>query len=627
MDFGYSRSNFHRLFPGTKENLVPTLTTEHLCEILSRAGLITKAQTSSILSAEKMLKKKMERTRVEEGDTIKRDSNGSQDSATSELTAVDIVFAMGLPRAQNPSEHLAEEAIMRAVSEAAGIPFERIDPLELDLEVVTSTIPRAFALKHLVVPLTLEEGTLKVAYYNPFDLELQESIRHVTGYRVAPVVSLKSDILKTIRQFYGFQSSVLAARREIAAPLVDLGNLEQYVRVKSEGEIESTDQHIRSAVDHLFTYAIENRASDIHLEPKRERALVRFRIDGVLHDIHWLPKEVYPAIMSRIKMLARMDIAEKRRPQDGRIKLQYPEGDKELRVSTLPVAFGEKAVMRVLDPRILFQELGEMGFSTRDLALYRTFLARPYGMILVTGPTGSGKTTTLYSSLRSVATPAMNVTTIEDPIEMVFEEFNQVAVQPQVGITFAGSLRSILRQDPDIIMVGEIRDRETAENAVQAALTGHLVLSTLHTNDAASSVTRLMDLGLEPFLLSSTIIGVAAQRLVRKICPHCSRSERPKGEELVFLGLEPDAAEMGVYRIGEGCPKCRNTGYLGRTGVFEVLEANEEISRAISRGENASVIKEVARRQGMSTLHENGVKKVQKGITTAAEVMRVSQAD
>ena len=627
MDLGYSRSNFHRLFPGTKENLVPTLTTEHLCEILSRAGLITKAQTSSILSAEKMWKKKMEKARVEEGDTIKRDSNGSQDSATSELTAVDIVFAMGLPRAHNPSEQLTEEAIMRAVSEAAGIPFERIDPLELDLEVVTSTIPRAFALKHLVVPLTLEEGTLKVAYYNPFDLELQESIRHVTGYRVAPVVSLKSDILKTIRQFYGFQSSVLAARREIAAPLVDLGNLEQYVRVKSEGEIESTDQHIRSAVDHLFTYAIENRASDIHLEPKRERALVRFRIDGVLHDIHWLPKEVYPAIMSRIKMLARMDIAEKRRPQDGRIKLQYPEGDKELRVSTLPVAFGEKAVMRVLDPRILFQELGEMGFSTRDLALYRTFLARPYGMILVTGPTGSGKTTTLYSSLRSVATPAMNVTTIEDPIEMVFEEFNQVAVQPQVGITFASSLRSILRQDPDIIMVGEIRDRETAENAVQAALTGHLVLSTLHTNDAASSVTRLMDLGLEPFLLSSTIIGVAAQRLVRKICPHCSRSERPKGEELVFLGLEPDAAEMGVYRIGEGCPKCRNTGYLGRTGVFEVLEANEEISRAISRGENASVIKEIARRQGMSTLHENGVKKVQKGITTAAEVMRVSQAD
>ncbi|MBI3013663.1 MAG: type II/IV secretion system protein, partial [Candidatus Tectomicrobia bacterium] len=552
---------------------------EHLCEILSRAMLVTKAQASSILSEEKALKRKIGRVRGEDGNLPKRDGNGSPDSAPPALTAVDVVSSLGLPLAHNPAEHLTEEVIMRAVSEAAGIPFQRIDPLELDLEVVTSTIPRAFALKHLVVPLILEEGTLKVAINNPFDLELQESIRQVTGFRVAPVVSLKSDILKTIRQFYGFQSSVMAARKEIVAPLVDLGNLEQYVRVKSESEIESTDQHIRSAVDHLFTYAIENRASDIHLEPKRERALVRFRIDGVLHDIHSLPKEVYPAIISRIKMLARLDIAEKRRPQDGRIKLQYAEGDRELRVSTLPVAFGEKAVMRVLDPRILFQELGEMGFSTRDLALYRTFLARPHGMILVTGPTGSGKTTTLYSSLRSVATPAMNVTTIEDPIEMVFEEFNQVAVQSQVGITFASSLRSILRQDPDIIMVGEIRDQETADNAVQAALTGHLVLSTLHTNDAASAVTRLVDLGLEPFLLSSTIIGVVAQRLVRKICPHCSRSEKLKGQELAFLGLEPDAVEMGVFRVGDGCPKCRSTGYLGRTGVFEVLEVSEEISR------------------------------------------------
>jgi general secretion pathway protein E len=372
-------------------------------------------------------------------------------------------------------------------------------------------------------------------------------------------------------------------------------------------------------------YAFEQRASDIHIEPKRDVGTCRLRIDGVLHPIYSLPKGVYPAIVSLIKSLSRLNIAEKRRPQDGRMKVSYEGKEAELRVSTIPVAFGEKVVLRVLNPDILFQNLEELGFFPMDLINYHSFLKRPHGIILVTGPTGSGKTTTLYSSLRFLSTPELNITTIEDPIEMVHQDFNQIAVQPQVGITFGSILRNILRQDPDIIMVGEIRDLETAENAIQAALTGHLVLSTLHTNDAVSSITRLVDLGVEPFLINATLIGVIAQRLVRRICPSCIESVPLAKDELATLGLNVghDDGEIELKK-GKGCVQCRKTGYKGRVGLFEVFNITDRARKLIGRDTPLDALAKLAREEGMSTLRENAIRCMLKGVTTYSEVLRVT---
>ena len=379
-----------------------------------------------------------------------------------------------------------------------------------------------------------------------------------------------------------------------------------------------------NAVDYLLSYAFDQRASDIHLEPKRDFSLTRFRIDGVLHNVHTMPKVVHNAVVSRIKMLSRMNIAEKRRPQDGRIKTEFKGREVELRVSMLPVAFGEKAVVRIFDPDILIQDLANLGFSPRESDLLESFIQEPHGIILVTGPTGSGKTTTLYSALRKLSSPDINIITIEDPIEMIYEEFNQIGVQPQIDFTFAAAIRTILRQDPDIIMVGEIRDYETLENAIQAALTGHLVLSTIHTNDAPSSITRLLDLGAPPFLINSTILGIIAQRLVRRVCPYCSKPYDLSAEEQGILGLNIPASSRGKIQIGEGCDKCRWTGYLGRTGIFEVMEMNDRIRKLISQKTENRQIKTEALKDGMITLHEGAIRKMLDGETTVSEVLRVT---
>jgi general secretion pathway protein E len=435
-------------------------------------------------------------------------------------------------------------------------------------------------------------------------------------------VSTKSDIIKLIREFYGFKRSIVLAEQELVSPLVDLGNLEQYSKLKSVSEIESTDKHIKNAVEYLFHYALEQRASDIHIEPKRDMGIVRLRIDGILHNIYTMPRVVHNAVISRIKALSRLNIAEKRRPQDGRIKLQGEERDVETRVSTVPVAFGEKAVLRLLNSSVLFQDLEELGFSSHDLIQFRTFLEQPHGIILVTGPTGSGKTTTLYSALRALSTPENNITTVEDPIEMVCEDFNQIAVQPAVDITFSSILKNILRQDPDIIMIGEIRDAETAHQAIQAALTGHLVLSTLHTNDAASSVTRLVDLGVEPFLISSTLLGVVAQRLVRTVCPHCAETYSLSGADLWSLGIDVSFKHDVELKRGKGCRFCRQTGYYGRQGVFEVVPVDDEIKKMIEEKAPAEAIKKQACQRGMKPLRENALAKLLKGVTTYHEVLR-----
>jgi general secretion pathway protein E len=515
---------------------------------------------------------------------------------------------------------LTEDAITQVIAEAAGIPYLKIDPLKLDLEVVTSPIPRPFAMKHLIVPVAENGETITIAVADPFSVDEIESLLRLKKVNVERVLSSKSDILKILREFFGFRASILAAQNESAAT-VDLGNLEQFVRMKGYHDIDGSDRNIVNAVEFILSYAFDQHASDIHIEPKRDMSLIRFRMDGVLHNIHTIPKPLHLPIVSRIKMLSRMDLAEKRRPQDGRIKTNHGDREVELRVSTLPVAFGEKVVIRIFDPDILMKDLDAIGFYQREFQMYNGFIRKPNGIILVTGPTGSGKTTTLYSTLRTLSSPEVNVVTIEDPIEMVMEEFNQVGIQSGIGVTFGTILRNILRQDPDIIMVGEIRDRETAENAVQAALTGHLVLSTLHTNDAPSSVTRLLDLGVPPFLISSTVIGIIAQRLVRCICPLCKRERQLSEEELTFLGLE--ARHASVF-YGDGCTACRGTGYRGRSGIFEVMDFTEDLIARLGEKADTAELQEIALRDGMIPLRQVAIRKMLEGVTTYEEVVAVT---
>jgi general secretion pathway protein E len=520
-------------------------------------------------------------------------------------------------------EVLTEERIMESLARVTGWRYRKIDPLKLDAAVVTTLIPRPFAMKHAVLPLHLENEVLTVALADPFDEEVLDSLRQSTGCRLDPVLSARSDILKIITEFFGFKSSVTAAEKELE-PQIDLGNLEQYVKLKTGEELEATDKHVIRAVDYMLQYAYDQRASDIHIEPKRDHSLIRFRIDGVLHPVHRMPKVVHAAVVARIKTLSRLDIAEKRRPQDGRIKTDHKGREIELRVSTLPVAFGEKAVIRIFDPDILLQDLTGLGFFPREHRLFQSFLSRPHGIILVTGPTGSGKTTTLYSAMKALAAPEVNVTSIEDPIEMIYDGFNQVGIQPQIGITFASSVRTVLRQDPDILMIGEIRDKDTADAAIQAALTGHLVFSTLHTNDSVTAITRLLDLGVPAFLLTPTLIGVAAQRLMRKICSGChAKTDLPmEAARALGLDLSPDRPLQVGY--GKGCVQCRGTGYSGRTGIFEMFEVNDEVRSLIQDRADLHRIRQAALKQGMTTLRAAAIRKMLQAETTFEEVIWVT---
>jgi len=591
---------------------------DYLIGVLSRRGLISERQGKVISQKAPAQKEKLTQLyRVKRGGLS---SVGSGD----EITPVDVLASMGLKLGKKADGRLNEEDIMRMVAADLGMTFKKIDPLKLDLELVTQTIPKSFALKHMVLPVDSSLETITVAVYDPFNRQVLEDIERVTKKRVEALISTKSDIVKTISEFYGFKSSIVAADTQLSRPLVDLGNLEQLTHLQATEDISSSDQHITNAVDHLFNYGFDQRASDVHIEPKREQTIVRLRIDGLLHTIYRIPKSVHPAIISRIKALARLDLAEKRRPQDGRIKVERNGKEAEIRISTVPVAFGEKVVLRILDPDILLQDLEGLGFSSADLIKYRRLIEVPHGIVLITGPTGSGKTTTLYSSLRFLASEGNNITTIEDPIEMVHEQFNQIGVKPRINLTFANVLRHVLRQDPDIIMIGEMRDLETATNAIQAALTGHLVLSTLHTNDAPSAITRLIDLGVQPFLISSSLTGVAAQRLVRKICPHCEESYKVKVADLAPLASGKDPETELELKMGKGCQQCRNTGYLGRSGIFEVLPMSEKMRHLTNRKSSLAELQKVALQEGMSTLQRSAVDKMLRGITTFEEVIRVT---
>jgi general secretion pathway protein E len=563
------------------------------------------------LLTEKQARYIFERSKIQRAKIIAQSSEVEGDDPATIIHS----FEFSPPFREN--EPLEPMEIVEAIAAKLNVPTIHIDPLKLDSEAIVKSLPRAFAFKHASLVLDPKSDPAPVAMANPTDFEALHIIRARLGKRVRIFMAPAGEILHLIREIYGFKTSVAAAEKDLSS-LPDIQNLEQFFSMRSESDVDVSDSHIVRAVDHLLRYAFDQRASDIHIEPKREQCVVRLRIDGVLHTVHTFSRRVHSGIVSRIKTLARMDIAEKRLPQDGRIKTQYGQTNVELRVSTLPVAFGEKAVLRIFDPILLEKDLSELGLIGRDLELVEGFLARPHGIFLVTGPTGSGKTTTLYTALKKISTEACNVSTVEDPIENICAEFNQVGVQSQIGLSFAHALRTLLRQDPDIIMVGEIRDAETAKMAIQAALTGHLVLSTLHTNNAPGAINRLLDMEVEPFLLSSTLLGVMAQRLVRTPCSNCAVNRLIDPDEAKLLCLPGDTQILA----GEGCSRCRRTGYIGRTGIFEILGISKAVADAIHMRASTQEIEAIGRSEGMLTLMEAGVEKVLSGMTTPAEVLR-----
>ncbi len=593
-----------------------SLTLEFVAAILKKTGLVTEDQYKEII-----IKGETQRARIlknQEGFAMRNRSHSFKEP----VSTAEAIASFEFERGDGSGKNLTEDFITEVIAAELKIPYKKIDPLKLDMDLVTSQIPRPFAQKHLVVPVEEKNGTITLAMADPFDREAIDDLQRTSKYKFKIVLSSKTDIIKVVREFYGFRSSIMAAQKEKEGDrALDLSNLEQYVKLKGNAEIDATDQHVVNAVEYMLRYAYDQKASDIHIEPKRDSTPVRIRIDGVLHLMHNIPKAIHNSIVSRIKTLSRMDIAEKRRPQDGRIKTEFKGKEVELRISTLPTAFGEKVVIRIFDPDVLLQQLGDLGFYEREYDLLMSYLMKTHGIILVTGPTGSGKTTTLYSSLKKVASPEVNIVTIEDPIEMVVEEFNQVGVQPKIDVTFATTLRTILRQDPDIIMVGEIRDSETANNAVQASLTGHLVLSTLHTNDAPTSVSRLIDLGVPKFLISSTILGIMAQRLVRKICKNCKTDRFLTDDEVSYLTLQPN--QYKVY-YGEGCNDCRGTGYKGRDGIFELMNVSDNIRKLIGDGADTLTLTNQARSEGMLSLREGAIKKMLEGVTTYEEVISIT---
>jgi general secretion pathway protein E len=520
-------------------------------------------------------------------------------------------------------EHLSEWLAKRV-----GMEYMHIDPLKIDFAGVTEVMSSAYATRFRILPVGVNSKEAVIATAEPHIRDWEPELARIIKRDIRRVIANPLDIERYQVEFYNLAKSIKGANKN--ASVSGLSNFEQLVELgKSDKQLDANDAHIVRIVDWLWQYAFEQRASDIHIEPRREQGIVRFRIDGVLHQVYQIPAAVLAAMTSRIKILARMDVVEKRRPQDGRIKTRTPDaGDIELRISTLPTAFGEKIVMRIFDPEVLVRDFRELGFSEEDQRRWNEMTNQPNGIVLVTGPTGSGKTTTLYSTLKSLATPEVNVCTIEDPIEMVEPAFNQMQVQPQIELGFADGVRALMRQDPDIIMVGEIRDLETAEMAIQSALTGHLVLSTLHTNDAPSAVTRLLELGVPPYLLNATLNGVMAQRLVRTLCPHCkqkvefNRAEDHEGWDALVAPWKSNRPTR-VYKP-VGCLDCRMTGYMGRVGIYETLLFTSAIKALVSDKADIAALREQGFKEGMKPLRISGAMKVGAGHTTVDEILKVA---
>ncbi|MGM8938169.1 GspE/PulE family protein [Psychrobacter sp. AT9] len=512
----------------------------------------------------------------------------------------------------------------------ADMPLVRIDPLKVDVPAVTQLMSFEYARSQHILPIEVTIDEVIIGTDQPFYSDWHGNIEKLIKSKNFRTVFINPEQINRYRQeFYQVTQAIAGANSIHKRAAADVTNVEALLQLGDNTNPDANDQHIVKVVDWLLQYAFEQRASDIHLEPRRETGKVRFRIDGVLHTVYEMPLAIIVAVTARIKILGRLNVAEKRKPQDGRLKTRTPKGlETELRLSTMPTAFGEKLVMRVFDPEVLVRSFAQLGLSGKQLDTWHELTAHPNGIILVTGPTGSGKTTTLYSTLKQLATEQVNVCTIEDPIEMIEPAFNQMQVNPGVDLHFADGIRSLMRQDPDIIMVGEIRDAETANMAVQASLTGHLVLSTLHTNDAPSSLTRLHDLGIQPFLTSATILGVMAQRLLRTLCPHCKKALDVTADseiaiqwqELVQPWRAPVPAQ--IY-IAQGCEHCRHTGYQGRIGLYEIMPLSNELKKLVAADANLDVLKQQAYREGVQPLRLSGAKRISEGVTTLEEVMRV----
>nr|WP_254621510.1 type II/IV secretion system protein [Stutzerimonas stutzeri] len=546
-------------------------------------------------------------------------------AANGQQHPLEFLGAQQLDDLARPGKKLDLETLTVWLAEQAGQPYLRIDPLKINVAAVTPLMSYAFAQRHKILAVAVDSSAVTIASSQPFVKSWEANLTHVLKRPIKRVVANPVDLQRFTVEFYRLAKSVSGATAN-DQKVSGAGNFEQLLNLgASDQEPDANDSHIVNIVDWLFQYAFDQRASDIHIEPRREQGTVRFRIDGVLHNVYQFPPQVAMAVVSRLKTLGRMNVAEKRKPQDGRVKTKTPDGGEvELRLSTLPTAFGEKMVMRIFDPEVLLKGFDQLGFSAEDLRRWQSMTGQPNGIILVTGPTGSGKTTTLYTTLKQLATPEVNVCTIEDPIEMIEGAFNQMQVQHNIDLTFASGVRALMRQDPDIIMVGEIRDLETAEMAIQAALTGHLVLSTLHTNDAPSAITRLLELGVPHYLLRATLLGVMAQRLVRTLCPHCKAPVQLDPDDWQALTKPWNAPLPGNAHQAVGCIECRDTGYRGRAGVYEIMLLNDAIKPLITADTDLIALRRQAFKDGMHSLRLSGAQKIAAGLTTLEEVLRVT---
>lgn len=549
-------------------------------------------------------------------------ANRSRDEAV--MHPLTYIGSQRLDNLKEPGRVLDELALCQWLSDDCGLPLFHIDPMKIPVAKAADLMSYQFAKRHGLLCVNVTTDIVTIAVTQPYLKDWMSQLQQTVRQQIKRVIAEPSAIERYRVEFYSLARSVSGADATKTTGS-GVGNFEQLLQLGSLKDPEANDQHIVNIVDWLLQYAFDQRASDIHVEPRREITRMRFRIDGVLHNIYEFPASVATAIVSRIKILGRMNVAEKRKPQDGRLKTVRPNGaEAELRLSTLPTAFGEKLVMRIFDPDVLMRTFEQLGLSGDDYSRWVKMVKKPHGILLVTGPTGSGKTTTLYSSLRELANDEVNVSTIEDPIEMVEESFNQTQVQHNIDLDFAAGIRTLMRQDPDIIMVGEIRDYETAQMAVQAALTGHLVLSTLHTNDATAAISRLLDLGIPSYLLKSTVLGVMAQRLVRTLCNNCKQQTEISKADWDNLVRPWKVNKPAKIYEPSGCLDCRNTGYLGRQGIYEILTLSESVQNLISDDCDINALRQQAMREGMRTLRLSGAQKIASGKTTLAEVLRVA---
>ncbi len=524
-----------------------------------------------------------------------------------------------------PSQTLTLDVLTDWLAVESGLKRYHFDPLKMDVASCTSLMSYAYASRFSILPVKVTADKVTIAVADPYKTEWLDEIRPIVHQSIELVLANPQQLKNFSLEFYSVSKAIDHAGFNQSEPVRNVQNIEQLINLGKTGSVDADDQHIVSIVDWLMQYAFAQRASDIHIEPRREQGNVRFRIDGVMHQVYEIPANITSAVTSRIKIMGRLDVAEKRKPQDGRIKTVTPEGlEVEMRLSSMPTAFGEKLVLRIFDPEVLVRNFADLGFERKDSDTWNQMIRQPFGIILVTGPTGSGKTTTLYTSLKHLAVPEVNVCTIEDPIELVEPKFNQMQVQHNIGVNFASGVKTLLRQDPDIIMIGEIRDRETAEMAIQAALTGHLVLSTLHTNDAPSAAARLIEIGVPPYLISATLLGVVAQRLVRTLCPHCKKKVELDESQWNSL-IKPWKTEPPkfVYQA-TGCLECRQTGFMGRKGIYEMMPLTDELKQGITQNLDLYKFRKQAIKSGMRPLNLAGAKKVAQGLTTIKEIIKVA---